>query len=40
MVLRDGGVSCFLLADLIVGVQAAARVPFAHSFSGTHGGVG
>ena len=33
------GVFC-LLADLIVGVQTAARAPFAHSFSGAHGGVG
>ena len=30
----------FLLADLTVGVQTATRVPFAHSFSGVHGGTG
>ena len=36
---RYGGfdVSCF--ADLIVGVQTAARAPFAHFISGTHNGV-
>ena len=28
-----------LLADLIVGVQTAARAPFVHFISGTHGGV-
>jgi len=40
MVLRYGGVWCFLLADLIVGVQTAVRAPFFLSVSGTHGGVG
>jgi len=40
MVLRYEGVLCFLLADLIVGVQTAARAPFVLSVSGTHDGVG
>ena len=30
----------FLLADLTVGVQTAARAPFAHCFSGIHNGEG
>jgi len=39
MVLRYGGFDVSFFADLIVGVQTAARAPFAHFISGTHGGV-
>ena len=37
-VLRDGGEQfwCFLLADLSVGVQTAARAPFCPLFAGIH----
>ena len=37
-VLRDGGAQfwCFLLADLSVGVQTAAKAPFCPLFAGIH----